>query len=62
MINTVFFKLNNKEQIGSSSNAVRWQVWMRLLVHLLMRFLRVGYVMARDFQRYLPTSPQWASR
>jgi DDE family transposase/uncharacterized protein DUF4372 len=41
----VFFKsLKQNLQIGSilgyNANAVRWQIWMGLLVHLLMRFLK----------------------
>jgi DDE family transposase/uncharacterized protein DUF4372 len=41
----LFFKsLKQNLQIGSmlgyNANAVRWQIWMALLVHLLMRFLK----------------------
>jgi hypothetical protein len=41
----IFFKsLKQNLQIGSflgySANAVRWQIWIGLLVHLLMRFLQ----------------------
>lgn len=41
----VFFKsLKQNLQIGSflghNANAVRWQIWMGLLTHLLMRFIR----------------------
>jgi hypothetical protein len=41
----LFFKsLKQNLQIGSmlgyNANAVRWQIWMGLLVHLLMRFLK----------------------
>ena len=41
----IFFKsLKQNLQIGSmlgyNANAVRWQIWMALLVHLLMRFLK----------------------
>ena len=41
----IFFKsLKQNLQIGSflgyNANAVRWQVWTGLLVHLLMRFLK----------------------
>lgn len=41
----IFFKsLKQNLQIGSilgyNANAVRWQIWMALLVHLLMRFVK----------------------
>lgn len=40
----VFFKqlkqtLKLCDLIGNSANAIRWQVWIALLVHLLMRYL-----------------------
>jgi DDE family transposase len=41
----IFFKslkqnLQMASFLGYSANAVRWQIWMGLLVHLLMRFLK----------------------
>jgi hypothetical protein len=52
----IFFKsLKQNLQIGSflgyNANAVRWQIWMGLLVHLLMRFLKWKSKWASHFGR-----------
>jgi hypothetical protein len=52
----LFFKsLKQNLQIGSflghNANAVRWQIWMGLLVHLLMRFLKWQSRWASHFGR-----------
>jgi hypothetical protein len=52
----IFFKsLKQNLQMGSflgyNANAVRWQIWMGLLVHLLMRFLKWKSQWASHFGR-----------
>lgn len=52
----VFFKeikqtLQLSDFLGHSANAVRWQVWMGLLVHLLMRCLACMHEWKHSFKR-----------
>jgi len=52
----VFFKeikqtLQLSDFLGHSANAVRWQVWMGLLVHLLMRCLACMHEWNHSFKR-----------
>ncbi|MDF7826939.1 IS4 family transposase [Pontiellaceae bacterium B12227] len=52
----VFFKeikqtLQLSDFLGHSANAVRWQVWMGLLVHLLMRCLACMHDWGHSFKR-----------
>ncbi len=52
----VFFKeikqtLQLADFLGQSANAVRWQVWMGLLVHLLLRYLAFLHTWAHSFTR-----------
>ena len=52
----VFFKeikqtLQLSDFIGYSANAVRWQIWMGLLVHLLMRCLKFMHGWDHSFKR-----------
>ena len=54
-IETFFKELKQTVQLvdflGHSANAVKWQVWMALLVHLLMRFLAWQSGWAHSFTR-----------
>ncbi len=52
----VFFKeikqtLQLSDFLGCSANAVRWQIWMGLLVHLLMRCLAFMHSWKHSFKR-----------
>jgi hypothetical protein len=52
----VFFKqikqtLQLADFLGHSANAVRWQVWMALLVYVLLRFLAVVHGWNHSFTR-----------
>jgi hypothetical protein len=52
----VFFKeikqtLQLADFLGQSANAVRWQVWMGLLVHLLLRYLAFLHSWSHSFTR-----------
>lgn len=52
----VFFKeikqtLQLADFLGHSANAVRWQVWIGLLVHLLLRYLAYLHSWAHSFTR-----------
>jgi hypothetical protein len=52
----VFFKeikqtLQLADFLGQSANAVRWQVWIGLLVHLLLRYLSFQHSWAHSFTR-----------
>ena len=52
----VFFKeikqtLQLADFLGQSANAVRWQVWMGLLVHLLLRYMSFQHSWAHSFTR-----------
>lgn len=52
----VFFKeikqtLQLADFLGQSANAVRWQVWIGLLVHLLLRYLAFLHSWAHSFTR-----------
>jgi hypothetical protein len=52
----VFFKqikqtLQLADFLGHSANAVRWQVWMALLVYVLLRFLAVVHGWHHSFTR-----------
>jgi len=52
----VFFKeikqtLQLADFLGHSANAVRWQVWMGLLVHLLLRYLAYLHSWGHSFTR-----------
>jgi hypothetical protein len=52
----VFFKeikqtLQLADFLGHSANAVRWQVWIGLLVHLLLRYLAFLHSWAHSFTR-----------
>jgi len=52
----VFFKeikqtLQLSDFLGYSANAVRWQMWMGLLVHLLLRYLAFIHGWAHSFTR-----------
>jgi hypothetical protein len=52
----VFFKqikqtLQLTDFLGNSANAVRWQVWMALLLYVLLRFLAVQSQWAHSFLR-----------
>jgi len=52
----VFFKeikqtLQLSDFLGHSENAVRWQVWIGLLVHLLLRYLAWVHGWAHSFTR-----------
>jgi len=52
----VFFKeikqtLQLADFLGHSANAVRWQVWIGLLVHLLLRYLACVHSWAHSFTR-----------
>ena len=52
----VFFKeikqtLQLADFLGHSANAVRWQVWIGLLVHLLLRYLAYVHSWAHSFTR-----------
>jgi IS4 transposase len=52
----VFFKqikqtLQLADFLGHSANAVRWQVWMALLVYVLLRFLAVVHGWYHSFTR-----------
>jgi len=52
----VFFKeikqtLQLADFLGHSANAVRWQIWMGLLVHLLLRYLAYLHSWAHSFTR-----------
>lgn len=52
----VFFKqikqtLQLADFLGQSANAVRWQVWMALLVYVLLRFLACASEWAQSFTR-----------
>ncbi|MBN1670874.1 MAG: IS4 family transposase [Kiritimatiellae bacterium] len=52
----VFFKeikqtLQLSDFLGYSANAVRWQLWMGLLVHLLLRYLAYLHGWAHSFTR-----------
>jgi len=52
----VFFKqikqtLQLADFLGHSANAVRWQVWMALLVYVLLRFLAVAHGWHHSFTR-----------
>ena len=52
----VFFKeikqtLQLCDFLGNSEHAVRWQVWIGLLVHLLLRYLRCVSRWAHSFTR-----------
>ena len=52
----VFFKeikqtLQLADFLGHNANAVRWQMWMGLLVHLILRYLAYLYSWAHSFTR-----------
>ena len=52
----VFFKeikqtLQLSDFLGYSANAIRWQIWMGLLVHLLMRCLALMHEWEHSFKR-----------
>jgi hypothetical protein len=52
----VFFKeikqtLQLADFLGHSANAVRWQIWIGLLVHLLLRYLAYQHSWAHSFTR-----------
>ncbi len=52
----VFFKeikqtLQLSDFLGHSANAIRWQIWMGLLVHLLMRYLAFMHKWDHSFKR-----------
>lgn len=52
----VFFKeikqtLQLSDFLGHSANAIRWQIWMGLLVHLLMRYLSFMHEWDHSFKR-----------
>ena len=52
----VFFKqikqtLQLADFLGQSANAVRWQIWMALLVYVLLRFLACATDWAHSFTR-----------
>jgi len=52
----VFFKeikqtLQLSDFLGHSENAVRWQIWIGLLVHLLLRYLAWSHGWAHSFTR-----------
>ena len=52
----VFFKeikqtLQLADFLGQSANAVRWQIWIGLLVHLLLRYLAFLHSWAHSFTR-----------
>ncbi len=52
----VFFKeikqtLQLADFLGYSANAARWQMWMGLLVHLLLRYLAFIHGWAHSFTR-----------
>lgn len=52
----VFFKeikqtLQLADFLGHSANAVRWQIWIGLLVHLLLRYLAYVHSWAHSFTR-----------
>ena len=52
----VFFKeikqtLQLSDFLGHSANAIRWQMWMGLLVHLLLRYLAFLHGWAHSFTR-----------
>ena len=52
----VFFKeikqtLQLADFLGQSANAVRWQIWIGLLVHLLLRYLAFRHSWAHSFTR-----------
>jgi hypothetical protein len=52
----VFFKeikqtLQLADFLGHSANAVRWQIWIGLLVHLLLRYLAYLHSWAHSFTR-----------
>ena len=54
----VFFKqikqtLQLADFLGQSANAVKWQVWMALLVYVLLRFLAWRDQWAHSFSRLL---------
>jgi hypothetical protein len=54
----VFFKqikqtLQLADFLGHSANAVRWQVWMALLVYVLLRFLAMVHEWGHSFPRLL---------
>lgn len=54
----VFFKqikqtLQWADFLGHSANAVRWQVWMALLVYVLLRFLALVHTWGHSFPRLL---------
>lgn len=54
----VFFKqikqtLQLADFLGHSANAVRWQVWMALLVYVLLRFLALAHEWGQSFPRLL---------
>ena len=37
--------------MGTSENAIRWQIWIALLVYLLLRFLAWKYKWEHSFKR-----------
>jgi len=52
----VFFKeikqtLQLADFLGHNANAVRWQMWMGLLVHLILRYLAYLYSWTHSFTR-----------